>query len=134
MLPTKTWNKGLFWNLDDIFDVFSYKDSMGSVNISEDESKYLLEFNVAGMNKENIEVSIEDGVLNVEGHLEEKEEKETKNYHRREFQSASFKRSFQLPEGVTDAIEAKVKKGILVVELPKVALPEREKSKRIEIK
>jgi len=133
MLPT-SYNTSKFWNLDDIFDVFSYKSSTGSVNVSEDKEKYSLEFNIAGMNKDNINISIEDGVLKVKGNVEDKEEDNSTNCHRSEFTSKSFERTFQLPEDVTDEINASAKKGILVVEIPKRKYPEKDKFKQIEIK
>lgn len=131
------YNKGKdFWNFDDLFSIFNYKSSTGAVNVSEDDEKYTIEVNIAGMNKEDVDISVDDGYLKIKGHVEEKVEDKDKNYYRSEFKSESFERSFQLPENFSelDEITASAKEGILVIELPKRELPAKEKFKQIEIK
>ena len=74
-----------------------------------------------------------EGVLHIEGKAHEEEsEKEGKKYILRERRSASFSRTFSLPDGIEENnLEAKFENGILSIRLPKK--PE-EKPQRIEVK
>ncbi len=80
---------------------------------------------IPGVKKEEIAIEIEKDVLKVSSNVstteEVKEEKEETMYTRKEFNYASFERSFTLPEMVDrDAIKGKYEDGILSIELPKV--------------
>jgi HSP20 family protein len=103
-----------------------------AVNEKVDEKGYYLEIDLPGVKKENIEISVNDGILTISGErkLERKEEKE--NYTRIESFFGRFERSFKLPaDANTDEIEAKYKDGVLKLFIPKRQKPE---GKRIEIK
>ena len=97
------------------------KDSkVPAVNVEEDEKEYRIEVAAPGLEKEDLKVSINDGVLTISS--EKKEEKEDKkdSYIRREFGYTSFCRSFTLPDEVdADNINAKHKNGVLHVSIPK---------------
>lgn len=106
-----------------------------AVNISENSKSYELELSVPGMHKKDFEINLDSGELTISAHKVEENEENEKNYTRREFKSASFSRSFVLPEGKVDEnkIEASYKDGILKINIPKKeeATP---KSKLISIK
>ncbi len=103
-----------------------------AVNEKIDEKGYYLEIDLPGVKKENIEISVNDGVLTVAGErkLEKKEEKE--NYTRIESFFGRFERSFKLPaDADLDNIDAKYEDGVLKIFIPRKQKPE---GKKIEIK
>ena len=103
-----------------------------AVNEKVDDKGYYLEIDLPGVKKENIEISVNDGVLTVSGErkLEKKEEKP--NYTRIESFFGRFERAFKLPpDADLDNIEAKYEDGDLKIFIPKKQKPE---GKRIEVK
>lgn len=116
----------------------TFEDRRGvpALNVKEDDNELLLEFRVPGMNKEDIHLDYNDGILTVSGERnEEREEKDKDKYVRREFSSYSFQRSFELPEDRYDVINAQAayKDGILEVTLPKKEQKDKV-SRKIEVK
>jgi len=103
-----------------------------AVNEKVDEQGYHLEIDLPGVKKEDIEISVNDGVLTISGErkLEKKEEKE--NYTRIESFFGRFERSFKLPiDADVDNIEAKFENGVLKIFIPK---KQKATGKKIEIK
>jgi HSP20 family protein len=103
-----------------------------AVDITEDDHEYLIKAELPEVKKEDVKVSVENGILSISG--ERKFEKETngKKYHRIERSYGQFTRSFGLPEDAnTDKVEAKFNDGLLHVQ---VAKNEAAKPKQIEIK
>jgi len=103
-----------------------------AVNEKVDEKGYYLEIDLPGVEKDNIEISVNEGILTISGErkLERKEEKE--NYTRIESFFGRFERSFKLPaDADSDNIEAKYENGVLKLFIPKRPKPE---GKKIEIK
>ena len=99
------------------------------VNVTETDSSFYLEAETPGMQDKDIGIEVHNGVLTIKGHTANKSEKE--NYHIREFSSQSFERSFRLSDRVdTEQVSAKIKNGILKVDLPK---HEQVKPLKIEI-
>ncbi|MDH4261949.1 MAG: Hsp20/alpha crystallin family protein [Spirochaetia bacterium] len=107
-------------------------DWMPTMDIKENKDSYLIKAELPGVEKENVNISIEDGVLTIKGEKKtEKEEKDDKT-HRVECSYGSFFRSFTLPREVkSDQIEASYKDGILKLKIPK---SEESKPKQIEVK
>ena len=109
----------------DIFDDSSMMSaSSGSFvpqfNISETDTAFEVSTELPGMEEKDIDISIENKILSIEGEKHFEEEKDEKNYHLTERRYGSFKRSFALPEGLAlDKIEAKFKNGVLTMHLPK---------------
>jgi HSP20 family protein len=108
--------------------------SMPAVDVVESETAYELAAELPGMDEKNIEVKLINGSLTIKGEKQEEKEEKKKNYYLHERNFGSFERSFEIPEGVdADKIEAKFKKGVLTVTLPKK--PEAQKpAKKIEVK
>lgn len=94
-------------------------DWMPPVDISETEDAYQIEIEVPSIPREEINVSVKDGVLTVSG--ERKFEKATGGKrHRVERRFGKFVRSFRLPEDVQeDSIDATAKEGLLRVAVKK---------------
>lgn len=110
---------------DDLFNQFpaTWKDSSlhhPPVNIHETKDAYHLELSAPGLNKEDFQVKIEEGLLTIS--FEKKEGTKTEEYKtvRREFTQRSFKRSFTVDDQVdVDNIQARYEQGVLKLHLPK---------------
>lgn len=113
---------------DDFFPVMSGRSgSMPAVNIREDEKRFILDLAVAGIDKKDLKIEINEDVLLISSETKNDSEENKNGFKRKEFSYSSFCRSFQIPENVSqDKIEANYKDGILNVILPKV---EEEKNK-----
>jgi len=102
------------------------------VNIRETENDVALVFEIPGVEKDDIKVAIENGVLTLSGERKVEPADEKSGYVRNEILGGTFSRSFTLPDTVdTDKIEADYKHGLLTV---KMARKEEAKPKQIEIK
>jgi HSP20 family protein len=100
------------------------------VDVYEDEQNLVLKLEVPGVNESDINVSVENNTLTVQGERKfEKEEKE-ENFHRIERRYGSFLRTFRLPNTVdSEKVEASYDKGIL-----KIAMAKRAEAKPRQIK
>ena len=94
--------------------------------------EYTIKVELPGVNKEDVRVSVEGGVLSISGERKAEKEETNKKYHRIERTYGSFARSFTLPEGTaSDKVSAEFKDGVLRVHLPK---DEAAKPKSIDVK
>lgn len=116
--------------------MFSNSGFNPSIDVHEDEKQITLEAEIAGVKKDDIKVSINDGnVLVLKGtkNRENKteDEKDGTTFLRVERSFGEFTRSFMLPDNVdTDSINAEFKDGLLKVTLDK---KEPEKPKELEV-
>ena len=91
-----------------------------SVDIREEEDHYLLMADLPGVDRENIEVKVEDDTLLLSGNREALGEESGEGYAYSERRFGSFARRFNLGKGVYAAgIEASYKDGVLTVTIPK---------------
>jgi len=106
-----------------IKDDFNTADFFGThppVNIYETKEAYFLDILVAGWNKEDFKINLENKVLTISADKEAEAKEESQKQIRREFSQRSFKRSFTLSEQVdATKIQAKYENGILKVTLSK---------------
>jgi HSP20 family protein len=101
------------------------------VDIAEDDKEYLIKAELPDVKKEDVKVTVENGVLTITGERKFEKEKKGKKYHRMERAYGSFMRSFMLPEGAAgDKISAEFSDGVLKVHLAKSA---EAKSKPIDV-
>ena len=102
------------------------------VDILEDDHEYLVKADLPEMKKEDVKVTMENGVLCIIGERKVEKEEKTKKYHRIERSFGSFERTFTVPEDAdANKIAAEFRDGVLKVHLPKVPAA---KSKPIEVK
>lgn len=96
-------------------------------NVRETEDAYLLEADLPGFEREEIDLSLKEGMLTITAeHKEKNEENEA-------FSSRSVQRSFSV-EGVDEeAITAQYKNGVLLVQLPKQKAPDEPEARKIAI-
>lgn len=125
-------------NLFDVFDRFFEQSSAAlpdfRTDIRELDGSYLLEAELPGFNKEDLNLELKDGVLTISAtHKEESEEKDEQgNYLRRERRYGSYSRSFDVSGIDEQNISASYENGILKLTLPKAA-PAVEPTRRIAI-
>src|SRR6266704_5738431 len=67
------------------------------VDISEDEHGYLLKADLPEIKKDDVRVTVEDGILNVSGDRKTEKEDQKRKFHRIERSYGTFRRSFTLP-------------------------------------
>jgi HSP20 family protein len=91
-----------------------------SVDISETDQEYLIRASLPAVKKEDVSVTVEDGMLTLSGERRQQQEQKDEKFHKVESVYGSFSRSFSLPEG-TDAaaIRADSKDGVLTIHVPK---------------
>ena len=98
-----------------------------TVDVVEDDKKYTIQIAAPGVNKEDFEISIDGGKINVQY----RQKDETPN----RFFASSFNRSWRLPNGATeDNVSAKYKNGILHVNIDKAGIADATKVQRITVK
>jgi HSP20 family protein len=113
---------------------YSYGETVPSVNVTENDQEYHLEYLVPGFKKEEIKVALEHNVLTVKAERKTENVDEQKRYTRKEFSFNSFKRSFTLPENIEiEKMIAKHEHGILSISIPKKIEVKQASSKEIEI-
>ncbi len=104
-----------------------------SVDISETKKHYLIKVELPEVDKDDVDVSVEHGLLTISGERNFEKEEDTETQHRVESMYGRFSRSFTLPDDADEAaISAKSKNGILRVCVPKTH-ETRDKPVRIEV-
>ena len=92
-------------------------------DIQEKDDEYLLEMDLPGFTKDEIQMSLDNGYLTIsaaKGLDQDTEEKKTGKYIRKERYAGACQRSFYVCDGITEAdIKAAFKHGILTVHIPK---------------
>lgn len=133
------WNP--FRELDQLFArqarpparVFTDEAWLPAVDISETDKEYTLTVELAGMDRKDIEVNVENGVLTISGERHRESKDEGEKHHRIERYYGRFERSFNLPENVAqEKVAAESRDGVLRVHLPKTE-SSRSGPKRIAI-
>jgi HSP20 family protein len=91
-----------------------------AVDVIEKDKAYEITAELPGMDEKDIEVKLANGTLTIMGEKQEDKEEKQKNYYLSERRYGSFRRSFQIPDGVdADKIEATFQKGVLTIAMPK---------------
>ena len=102
------------------------------VDISEDDRGYLLKADLPEMNKDEVKVTVEDGILCVSGERKSEKEDQKRKFHRTERSFGNFRRSFTLPQDADSTkVTADFRDGVLKVHLPTTPIA---RSKAIEVK
>jgi HSP20 family protein len=103
-----------------------------TVDITEDEKEFLVKAELPEVDRKDVKVTVEDGLLSIRGERKQEKEEKGKKFHRVERSYGTFVRSFMLPENVVeDKLQAEFKDGMLLVHLPK---GEKPKAKTVEVK
>jgi HSP20 family protein len=103
-----------------------------SVDIAEDEKEWLIKADLPEVKKEDVKVTVQDGVLSITGERKFEKEEKKKKYHRVERSYGNFLRSFTLPEGADAGnVAAEFKDGVLKVRVQKT---EQKEPKAVGVK
>ncbi len=133
-------NRSLFNLAEGLFDEFFGADRMLSrtdeawypaVDIKENKDAYKVVMELPGLSKDDVQISLEDGVLIVKGEKKSEQEEKEGDYQYYERRFGKFERMFRINSEIKqDQVDASFKDGILTIELPKT---ETAKPKQIAI-
>lgn len=132
--PTEFSN---FFGDDDFFnDRFWLRSTQRepAMNVKETDSEYQVELAAPGLEKEDFDITIENGYLKIKVEKSSESESHEDNYTRKEFSYNSFRRTLLLPENIMDEeVKATYHDGILKFNLKKEMNVQEEVTKKIEI-
>ena len=98
-----------------------------TADIIEREDEYLIKAELPEVKREDVDITLENGILTLKGERRLEESKEEDTQHRVESFYGSFSRSFRVPEDVdTAGIHAESKDGVLRLHLPKAKVQKPE--------
>ena len=128
----------MFSDMDDMFNRMpavtgsQMKAFVPAVDMYETDLAVIVEFPLAGVRPQDVNVTVQKGILAVRGESKKEHEVEEKNYYRKEIRSGSFYREVALPSPVMeDDVTAEFTDGVLKINCPK-AKP--AVAKKIEVK
>lgn len=101
------------------------------VDVQENEKDYLIEAELPGVKKDEIEVSLNEGRLGISIKREENIEEEKKNYIHKERRYSSMSRSVYLKDAGGEGVKAKLDNGVLTIFVPK--LEKKETALKVDI-
>jgi len=121
--------------IDDFFPFAANTANTSSLHLagdlSEDEKNIYAVIEIPGIEKDNLKVSINDGILTISGEKKLEKEEKDKRFYRSECSYGEFKKNFSLPVEVEeDKTVAKYQNGVLKITLPK---SQKAKSKQIKV-
>ena len=94
-------------------------DLTPAIDVSETDGKIVVKASLPGVKAEDVDISINDGVLTAKGERKFEEKTEGENFYRQEILYGSFSRSVPLPSRVNhEQADAEFKDGVLTVTLP----------------
>jgi HSP20 family protein len=114
-------------------DSMTVAEWMPLVDISEDEKEYVISAEIPDVNKDDVKVMMENGLLTIRGERRfERDGQQQKKYHRVERFYGTFSRTFAMPDdGDPSSVHAQFKDGMLCVHIAK---SESARPKQIEVK
>lgn len=122
-----------FMDMDKFFEdmPMASQGFVPALDVYQDDKNVIVETPLPGVNPSDVNISVENDVLTIEGSSEKKSEVDEKNYYRKEIRSGSFHRAISLPAAVNgEKANAEYKDGILKITIPK---EERAKPRQIKI-
>ncbi len=127
-----------FYNmLDDFFsDNWSPRRSLINdtfkLDVQENEKEYSIEAELPGVNKDEIDISLNDGRLQISVDRQESVDEEKKNYIHKERRFTSMSRTVYLADTDVEGIKAKLDNGVLNISIPKIQKCDTSKQITIE--
>ncbi|ULA62490.1 MAG: Heat shock protein, Hsp20 family [Nitrospira sp.] len=112
-------------------DTLTVADWVPTVDISETAGEYVIQAELPEVKKDDVNVTLEEGVLTIRGQRRQEKDEKTTKYHRVERSYGTFVRSFTLPDQVNESeVKADFKDGVLNLHIPK---SEKAKPRAIEV-
>jgi HSP20 family protein len=138
-----------FRDVDDVFDRFiaeslrrwprppaegrTAADWAPAADVSETDGEYLIKADLPAVRKEDVSITVQDGVLTLSGERRQEKHAESEKLHRVERTYGSFARRFALPENADEqAIRAESRDGVILIHIPKHKV-EQPQPRQIEI-
>ena len=123
-----------FFRDDDLFT--KKQNSLMKTDVKEKKDKYEIKVDMPGFEKENINLSLNNGYLEISAKMDKEDNEEEEKYVRRERFYGECSRSFYVGDDITEEdIDAEFKNGLLKIDVPKKEKEEDQKeTKQIEIK
>lgn len=111
----------LFGLMDDFFenDVKGLFNTTFKLDVQEAEDKYILEADMPGIKKEEIDLMLKDGELSISVKKEEVTNEEQKNYIHKERRLNTMSRKIYLPNTKPESVKAKLEDGVLTIVIGK---------------
>lgn len=105
-----------------------------AVNITEDEKGYQVSLAAPGLKKEDFKIAVDGTILTISSSKEDTSEDREERFTRKEYNYASFSRSFTLPDGISmEQITANYGEGVLKISLPKKESIIKQSAKQIAV-
>jgi HSP20 family protein len=102
-------------------------------DVSETDGEYLIKAELPEVRKEDVSITVQDGVLTLSGERKQEKRDEQEKIHRIERFYGSFARRFALPENADEqGIRAESRDGLIVIHIPKQRVVEQQ-PRQIEI-
>jgi HSP20 family protein len=102
-------------------------------DVSETEGEYIIKAELPEVRKEDVHITVQDGVLTLSGERKQEKREDSAKVHRVERFYGSFARRFALPENADEhAISAECRDGVIAIRIPKQQQVERQ-PRQIEI-
>ncbi len=125
-----------FRDVDDVFDRFmadalrrwpraqaearAAHDWAPAADVSETDGEYLIKADLPAVRKEDVSITVQDGVLTLSGERRQEKHAEDEKLHRIERSYGSFMRRFALPENADEqGIRAESRDGVILIHIPK---------------
>jgi len=138
-----------FRDVDDVFDRFiaeslrrwprppaearAASDWAPAADVSETDGEYLIKADLPAVRKEDVSITVQDGVLTLSGERRQEKHAESEKLHRVERTYGSFARRFALPENADQqGIRAESRDGVILIHIPKHKV-EQPQPRQIEI-
>jgi len=104
-----------------------------SADISETDKEYVIRAELPAVKKEDVHVTLDDGMITIKGERKQQKEDKNEKFHRTESFYGSFECRFSLPENVnSEMVRCESKDGILTIHMPKTE-PAKHKPKEIAV-
>lgn len=113
---------------------WSQTDLMPRIDETEDDNAFYVHVELPGMDKDDVDITLSNGMLTIRGEKKREDEVKGSDYYRKERSFGAFRRTVPIPAEVDEsAIDASFKKGVLYIELPKSEAA-RKQIKHIDVK
>ena len=119
-----------FYNMvDDFFnDSWPSRTSFArdtfKIDVQENDNEYLIEAELPGVDREEVNIDMNEGRMTISVQREENINEENKNYVHKERRFSSMSRSLYLDDAKSDGIKAKLENGVLNIKVPKESKPD----------
>jgi HSP20 family protein len=113
---------------------WAHSEVMPRLDETEDDKAFHVRVELPGMDQEDVDITLSNGMLTIRGEKKREEEEKGKDFYRKERSFGAFRRTLPIPADVDEqAIQASFKRGVLYIDLPKTE-EARKKVTHIDIK